>query len=170
MKRNIIKITIIFILLSIILIYRFIGFADDNVTGEIMFYDYTQIGDTVKILNAPSGTKYTWNVYSIIDDKIIKTETNYTGSFKVKEEYAESYIKCELSSGEILQMYASNLPVMYINSETQYSKVEKEKYSKANIKLTSNSKYKDLSYLYNGTGEIKLRGHSSAEREKNHLE
>lgn len=164
--NNKFKIILVALLVCSFTLFYSLSFADNKEDNVIRFDGYNKIGDTVKVINADRNTTFKFEVFSILENKIISSETNETGEFKIIDNYAESFVNCYLSSGEKLTMYVSNLPVIYINSNTDYNSVSQEEYTDINLNLTGNIKYTNSSYLYTGTGKIKVRGHSSASRDK----
>lgn len=126
---------------------------------------YKKPGDTLVVENAPEGSKYKWTVKSQITGRNAHSETNETGMLQTSEKYEECMITCQVGT-EKLYMYCSSLPVMYINSETEYYGVAKDYYNDATVKLVGNEQYNDESLWYEGTAEIKLRGNSTAYRDK----
>ncbi len=140
--------------------------ADETEAVEtLQLAGYKKLGDTIVVENATEGAQCVWTVTSQITGEIVYTETNNTGTFATSDEYDECMITCEVD-GETLYTYCSALPVMYIDSETEYGSVLKEEYSDVNMKLVGSELFDDEDLWYDGEAEIKLRGNSTAYRPK----
>lgn len=101
------------------------------------------------------GTKKT-----LIGEPII----NQTGALEIISDYEETLIELEVEGKDTVSMYVSNIPVMYINSDTAYYSIIKAEYSDIDIQMQGSELY---SYgLYTGDAEIKIRGNSTAGRPK----
>ena len=168
-----------------------------SVNGYYFDHTYVKPGDTLRVMyknpadaNA-EGEVYngtvTWEVKKVSAGNASGTDANTnnvsydtlyskvgTSTFEMKENYLEAVIYATIDSMTKLTIYCSNIPVMYINSETAYYDVVKADYTDkktTNITLTGNEKYGDGSYnntnlWYQGNAQVKLRGNSTSLRPK----
>lgn len=138
--------------------------------------EYVQPGDSLGILQDGQAYEGTvkWTVKKVAgggSDNAVKYTVSSAGEsskLAVTADHVESFLTAEVN-GVTLQMYCSRLPVIYIDSETAYYSVEKDNYTKSkttNIRLVGNEKYSDSTYWYDGAGQVKLRGNSTAKRPK----
>lgn len=157
---------------------------NDNTTamaadGYSFDHAYVKPGDTLKVLHTQDSETeevtedIQWTVKKVVsgqDENKVAYETVKSiqqPSLDITEEYLESVIYGVIGDTR-LTIYCSNTPVIYINSETGYYDVTKEytEEESTTIKLVGNDTYQDESYWYEGTGQIKLRGNSTAYRPK----
>lgn len=157
---------------------------NDNTTamsadGYSFDHAYVKPGDTLKVLHTQDGVReevtenVQWTVKKVVsgqeDNKVVyeTVKSEQKPSLNITEEYLESVIYGEIG-GAKLTIYCSKTPVIYINSETNYYDVTKEytEEESTTIKLVGNDTYQDENYWYDGTGQVKLRGNSTAYRPK----
>lgn len=160
--------------------------AEEAAEGYSFDHEWVKSGDVLKVLHTQEdtagGTGMTteevtedvnWTVKKPVsgaaDDKVTYTTlaSVQSPSLTISDDYLETMIIAEIGE-KTLTMYCSKLPVLYINSETAYYDVKKEYTAEDTtfIKLTGNETYSDDSQWYDGTGEVKLRGNSTAYRPK----
>lgn len=157
---------------------------NDNTTamskdGYAFDHAYVKPGDTLKVLHT-QGTvteevteDVAWTVKKVVsgaaDNKVDyqTVKSVQQPSLEITEEYLESIIYGTIGDTK-LTIYCSKTPVIYINSETNYYDVTKEytEEDSTSIKLVGNDTYKDDAFWYDGTGQVKLRGNSTALRPK----
>ena len=163
------------------------------VNGYSFNHSYVKPGDTLKMLYQASETataeevkeNVSWTVKKVVSGADTRTNamdlttiqsesvtyeivaTASAPTLTIKEEYLECLIYGEIGETK-LTIYCSKTPVIYINSETEYYDVTKEYTDEdtTTINLVGNDTYSDESYWYNGTGEVKIRGNSTAYRPK----
>ena len=164
-----------------------------EVNGYSLNHKYVKPGDTLKVLykeeEATEATEVTenvnWTVKRVVsgadtranqmDLTTIRSESvtyeivaeKSAPTLAITEEYLECLIYAEIAETK-LTIYCSKTPVIYINSETEYYNVTKEYTDEdtTTINLVGNDTYSDEKYWYNGTGEVKIRGNSTAYRPK----
>ncbi len=146
----------------------FEAYAEDVVeSAEMELSGYKKIGDTVSVANAPDDASYYWTVTSQITGLVVATSTAAT--LTTSDEYNECKITCTVTANDDVTnfyMYCSSLPVLYIDSDTEYGYVTKEDYSDVTMKLVGNEEFTDEELWYEGKAQIKLRGNSTAYRAK----
>ena len=150
-----------------------------SANGYAFDHAYVKPGDTLKVLYTQDGAaqeiseNVAWTVKKVTggeeDNNVIYetvAELNQP-SLPVKEEYLECIIYGVIGDAK-LTIYCSKTPVIYINSETEYYDVTKEYTNEdtTSIHLVGNDTYSDDQYWYDGTGQVKLRGNSTAYRPK----
>jgi len=138
-------------------------FTEGETSNEVT----ENINWTVKQVVSGGDTRDHWN--NITGETVTyKTVASITApTLEITEEYLECIIYAEIGETK-LTIYCSKTPVIYINSETEYYDVTKEYTNEdtTTINLVGNDTYSDEDYWYNGTGEVKLRGNSTAFRPK----
>lgn len=140
---------------------------EDSTYSDVKFSDsYKKLGDKLVVENAPEGASYIWEVYSYVTGEMVESVEENTGTFQTKEEYNECMITCMVDYTVMLNFYCSTLPVVCIESDDYYYDVKKEEYSDAAIRIIGNEQFSDESVLYDGEAQIKLRGNSTAYRDK----
>ncbi|MBE5921887.1 MAG: hypothetical protein E7269_03935 [Lachnospiraceae bacterium] len=156
-----------------------------DVDGYTLDHAYVKPGDVLKVLYSGNDSAVGIDAGGEVTDPITWTVKKVTGgaannsvtyqtvakktgaSLNILDSYLECLIYAEVN-GVKLTIYCSELPVMYINSETAYYDITKEYTDEdtTTINLVGNDTYSDDSYWYSGTGEVKLRGNSTAYRPK----
>lgn len=133
-----------------------------NVTGR--FENKTaQPGDTLTVVGFPSNSTYTWTIRNMKTGQKSSTTTKEP-KLKLTSSHVESLITVSVAGHDDISIYCSNLPVVYINSDTPYRNISKASYSKAEMTMQGTNLFSES--LYNGEIKIKLRGNSTAERDK----
>lgn len=157
---------------------------NDNTTamsadGYSFDHAYVKPGDTLKVLYTQDSVTeevtedVQWTVKKVVSGQdgnkvVYETVKNVQQpALNITEEYLESVIYGIIGDTK-LTIYCSKTPVIYINSETNYYDVTKEytEEESTTVKLVGNDTYQDENYWYEGTGQVKLRGNSTAYRPK----
>ena len=121
---------------------------------------YAKVGQpmTVELQNAPTGSvSYSWTV----DGKSVGTGSTYTPTENDLMKWISVTVK---SGGETAyaEMFFSELPVVYINTEGGQAITSKEKYIDAELIVQGNETYNsETTKLYSGATEIRGRGNST---------
>jgi hypothetical protein len=127
--------------------------------------DVLKIGTPVKVnLENISATQvdYTWYLDG---EKISNTGDSYTPT----EDDLEKMLSVTVTADGVdytCAMYISELPVVYINTDSGEAVASKEEYEGATFKLQGSSEYDDTSQLYDGEISIRGRGNYTWEHEK----
>jgi hypothetical protein len=124
---------------------------------------YAEIGVPLVVANCPEGSTYKWTIDNQRTGKSRSFETAEP-SYTPDAGDLESFISVSVDGTGECSLYFSRLPVVYITSSTAYYKVEKDKYVDAAISIQGNDLYWEG--LYSGGAQIKLRGNSTAYRDK----
>ncbi len=157
---------------------------NDNTTamsadGYSFDHAYVKPGDTLKVLHTQDAVteevteNVLWTVKKVVSgqdgNKVVyeTVKSVQQPALEITEEYLESVIYGAIGDTK-LTIYCSKTPVIYINSETNYYDVTKDYTEEENtsIKLVGNDTYQNEDYWYDGTGQVKLRGNSTAYRPK----
>ena len=170
-RRNGFKLT-----LGVIALFIAVGIGGNcsvSQAAALNFSGYAKEGDTLTVSGGPTGAKYNWTVTSQITGKVVKTVNAGGASLATTSGMDECMITCEVNGDatyEKAYFYCSKLPVLYITSDTPYTDYKSESktkpYHDAAISMIGNSTYKNAEQLYNGATKIKVRGNSTASREK----
>ena len=122
--------------------------------------NYAKVGQpmTLKVENAASSAiTYSWAV----DGKTVGTGSSYTPTENDLMKWISVTVKCGSESAEA-EMFFSELPVVYINTEGGAPIVSKEDYIDAELIIQGNETYNSkTTKLYNGVTEIRGRGNST---------
>ena len=134
--------------------------AEEGVAFSAAFASpYAKVGQplTVEVTGASGTVTYSWTV----DGKTVSTAETYTPT----EEDLMKWIVVNVTSGgetTYAQMFFSELPVVYINTEGGQAITSKEYYIDADLIIQGNEMYNsDTTTLYNGLTEIRGRGNST---------
>ena len=113
---------------------------------------------TVQVQNAASADiSYYWTV----DGAYVGSDASYTPTEDDLMKWIAVTITCGSDTAE-LEMFFSELPVVYINTENGAAIVSKEEYINAELIIQGNETYNsDTTTLYNGVTEIRGRGNST---------
>jgi len=120
---------------------------------------YAKVGEpmTLDVQGATSAITYKWAV----DGVLVSTDSSYTPT----EDDLMKWISVNVASGNdtvTLEMFFSELPVLYINTENNAPIVSKEEYINATLTIQGNETYNsETTKLYNGLTEIRGRGNST---------
>ena len=121
---------------------------------------YAKVGQpmTVQVQNAASADiSYYWTV----DGAYVGSDASYTPTEDDLMKWIAVTITCGSDTAE-LEMFFSELPVVYINTENGAAIVSKEEYINAELIIQGNETYNsDTTTLYNGVTEIRGRGNST---------
>ena len=121
--------------------------------------NYAKVGQpmTLEVANASGDITYRWTV----DGKQVGTDPTYTPT----EDDLMKWIAVTVTSGgtsAAAEMFFSELPVVYINTEGGQAITSKEKYIDAELIVQGNETYNSkTTKLYNGATEIRGRGNST---------
>ena len=121
---------------------------------------YAKVGQpmTVEVQNAASDAiTYSWTV----DGVSVGSDATYTPTADDLMKWISVTVTCG-SDTVTLEMFFSNLPVVYINTENNAEIVSKEEYINAELTIQGNETYNsDTTTLYSGATEIRGRGNST---------
>ena len=127
---------------------------------SVTFADpYAKVGQPInlQVENASADVTYSWTV----DGKSVGQGATYTPT----ESDLMKWIAVTVNSGSetaYAQMFFSELPVVYINTEGGQAITSKEKYIDATLTVQGNETYNSkTTKLYNGATEIRGRGNST---------
>ena len=127
---------------------------------SVAFADpYAKVGQPInlQVENASANVTYSWTV----DGKSVGQDAAYTPT----ESDLMKWIAVTVTSGSetaYAQMFFSELPVVYINTEGGQAITSKEKYIDATLTVQGNETYNSkTTKLYNGATEIRGRGNST---------
>ena len=122
--------------------------------------NYAKVGQpmTLKVENAASSAiTYSWAV----DGKTVGTGSSYTPTENDLMKWISVTVKCGSETAEA-EMFFSELPVVYINTEGGQAITSKEKYIDAELVIQGNETYNSkTTKLYSGATEIRGRGNST---------
>ena len=122
-----------------------------------------QPGDTLSVVGFPAGSTYMWTITNMKTGQK-SSIINKESKLKLTNSHNESLITVSVEGYDDISIYCSNLPVVYINSDTPYKNISKASYSKAEMALQGTDLFSEG--LYDGEIKIKLRGNSTAGRDK----
>lgn len=139
--------------------YATIGDSDDKVYFEA---DVVAPGNLITVkCDVESNKKVTYKWY--IDEK----EAGISGAtYTIQGSDQQKFIRAEAWSGNTklgeAELFCSNLPVLYINTENGAAIESKDYYIDSEIHIQGNETYNsDTTTLYSGKAEIKGRGNST---------
>ena len=122
--------------------------------------DYAVVGKSLsaEIAGADSANiTYNWTV----DGETVSTTSSYTPKKEDLMKWIVVTVACDAETAET-QMFFSELPVVYINTENGAAITSKEKYIDAELIIQGNETYNSkTTKLYNGVTEIRGRGNST---------
>lgn len=138
--------------------------TQDNQQNTLLFdKTYGTVGDTLTLQNQPENFKSTWTITSQKTGKT-KTVTN-TNKYTIQEEDRESLISVQADGYKTACIYISDIPVIYIESDTGYYLVTKGGYTNCTF-ICGGCEDTKGEQPYYGAAQIKLRGNSTAGRPK----
>ena len=121
---------------------------------------YAKVGQpmTVKVENAASASiSYNWTV----DGMYVGSDASYTPTEDDLMKWIAVTVTCGGES-TTAEMFFSQLPVLYINTEGGQAITSKEYYIDATLTIQGNETYNSkTTKLYNGATEIRGRGNST---------
>lgn len=136
--------------------------------GEVAFdADFAEVGVPLNVkVEGSDGANLIYRWY--IDGKRIENDSS---SYTPVEYDLQSMISVEVfdtKGNEIgkADMFMSNLPVIYIETENRTPITSKENYLDADMKIQGNSEFSADKYLYEGKTEIRGRGNSTWNSDK----
>ena len=122
--------------------------------------NYAKVGQpmTLDVQNASSDSiTYSWTV----DGNAVGSGSSYTPTENDLMKWICVTVTCGADTAE-LEMFFSELPVVYINTEVGQPITSKEKYIDAELIVQGNETYNSkTTKLYNGATEIRGRGNST---------
>ena len=134
--------------------------AEEGVAFSASFAGpYAKVGKplTVEVTGASGTVTYSWSV----DGSIVSTDASYTPTEDDLMKWIAVTVKSGSDTAE-LEMFFSELPVVYINTEGGQAITSKEYYINADLIIQGNEMYNSgTTTLYNGLTEIRGRGNST---------
>ncbi|MBP3660390.1 MAG: CotH kinase family protein, partial [Oscillospiraceae bacterium] len=134
--------------------------AEEGVAFSAAFAGpYAKVGQplTVEVTGASGTVTYSWSV----DGSIVSTDASYTPTEDDLMKWIAVTVKSGTDTAE-LEMFFSELPVVYINTEGGQAITSKEYYINADLIIQGNEMYNSgTTTLYNGLTEIRGRGNST---------
>lgn len=121
-------------------------------------------GDTLIAKNYPSGVMFKWIVKNAATGATMGTASGKEGTYALTSKDENGMVTLEVEGYDDAVYYNSNIPTIYINSDSQYYDISKGGCSDATMQIMTTSEYADTKY--NGEIEIKLRGNSTAYQAK----
>ncbi len=121
--------------------------------------NYAKVGEpmTLDVENASGNVTYNWTV----DGKQVGTDSSYTPTEDDLMKWIGVTVTCGGTTANA-QMFFSELPVVYINTEGGQAITSKEKYIDAELIIQGNETYNSkTTKLYSGATEIRGRGNST---------
>lgn len=154
------------------------GYADVTVTaradGIMKSYDLRVFsgvfgkierdGDTLRAVNYPSGVTYKWIVKNAATGATVGTSSSTDGVYTLTSKDENGMVTLKVDGYDDAVYYNSNIPTVYITSDSGYYDLSKSGYSEATMQVVTTSDYPDTEY--NGDIKIKLRGNSTAYQSK----
>ncbi len=154
------------------------GYADVKITaradGIMKSYDLRVFsgvvgsierdGDTLRAVNYPDGVTFKWIVKNAATGATVGTASGKEGTYALTSKDENGMVTLHVEGYDDAVYYNSNIPTIYVTSNTEFYEVSKGSYSSANMQIVTTSDYADTSY--NGAIEIKLRGNSTAYQAK----
>ena len=139
--------------------------AEEAVFGAAFAGNFAKVGQpmTVEVTGAASDViTYSWTV----DGVYAGSEASYTPTEDDLMKWIGVTVTCDDDIAEA-QMFFSELPVVYINTEGGQAITSKEKYIDAELMIQGNETYNSkTTKLYNGVTEIRGRGNSTWSKPK----
>ena len=134
--------------------------AEEGVAFSASFAGpYAKVGRplTVEVTGASGTVTYSWTV----DGSIVSTDASYTPTEDDLMKWIAVTVKSGSDTAE-LEMFFSELPVVYINTEDGQAITSKEYYINADLIIQGNEMYNSgTTTLYSGLTEIRGRGNST---------
>jgi len=121
-------------------------------------------GDKLIAKNYPDGVTFKWNVRNAVTGADKGSKAGKEGIYSLTSKDENSIITLEVEGYDDAVYYHSNLPTIYINSESAYYDISKGGYSDATMNVVTTSDYPNT--VYTGDIQIKLRGNSTAYQSK----
>lgn len=121
-------------------------------------------GDTLRAVNYPTGLTYKWIVKNAATGATVGTSSDTVGEYKLTSKDENGMVTLKVDGYDDAVYYNSNIPTVYVTSDTGYYDISKGGYSTATMQVVTTSEYPDT--LYNGSIQIKLRGNSTAYQAK----
>ena len=125
--------------------------------------EYIELNQPLEVnYTAPAGTAVTYRWY--VADKSVATTK--TPSLNVSSSYKGKMIRCEVWKKKVrlssCEIFYSELPVVYLNTQSGNPIDSKEEYVNANVRIAGNSKYNSTNTtLYDGACTAKGHGNST---------
>ena len=124
-------------------------------------------GDTIRLLGAEDATEIHWYLRDTEENRILE-DSDGSHSILIRQEYNEHFLDCRFrgkgGKEQVISIYISELPVIYLESDTDYKDTNKT-FREIRVKLVGNDRYGD-GVDYEGGAKLKVRGNSTSERDK----
>lgn len=154
------------------------GYADVTITaradGIMKSYDLRVFsgvvgcierdGDQLIAKNYPDGVTFKWIVKNAGTGATVGTASGKENTYTLTSKDDNGMVTLEVEGYDDAVYYHSNLPTVYITSDSAYYDISKSGYSDATMQIITTSDYPDTAY--DGAIEIKLRGNSTAYQAK----
>lgn len=168
------KITKKIVLIGMMCLFGYIIFRAGSIEKpKKIFMDYNSagIGQPLTLVTEQiSDSEIRSCIWYVGDREVSRTEE--LSSYMPAEEDLENFIRVSvtLKDGSRYEdsMYFSVLPVLYVESETEYDDVTKEKYTESHVRLAAGGGYLPTEQ-YEGTAYIHLRGNATSTLPKHPL-
>lgn len=121
-------------------------------------------GDNLIAKNYPDGVMFKWIVKNAATGVTIRTSSGEDGTYTLTSKDENCMITLEVEGYDDAVYYHSNIPTVYIDSDSEYYDISKSDYSAATMHVVTTSDYPDT--VYNGDIQIKLRGNTTAYQSK----
>ncbi len=107
-------------------------------------------------VDGPDGIEYTWKLESAIDGTVSEKKTP-SPSLTLGDGDTECFLTVSAGGASTERVYFSALPVLYMDSDTDYGAVRAERYSEVTVRLAG----EDGKDGYTGGASVHLRGNST---------
>ncbi len=125
--------------------------------GLYFITGYIEADKPIEVGGYDAGATFTWKIENYADGTT-RTETTEEPKLTLGKNDSESLVTVSTEGSNPISIYYSALPVVYIDSGTQYDGIPTT-YVDAHIKVTAPAGTKGL---YDGDTEIRVRGNSTA--------
>lgn len=124
--------------------------------------EYAKAGDTLtaSVVNAPEGKAFTYKWKR--NTTVLSSAASYT--VRESDMYQFLTITAYLNGAEVdsFNMFLSDLPVVYVNTDDGYAVTSKTEYKDATMRIQGNDRYNSTTTtMYDGKTEIRGRGNST---------
>ena len=125
--------------------------------------EYVQANQPLEVVyTAPAGTALSYRWY-VADQQVASTKAP---SFEVESSCKGKMIRCEVWNTKVClsscEIFYSELPVVYLNTQSGQPIASKEEYVEAGVRIAGNSKYNSTNTtLYDGACTVKGHGNST---------
>lgn len=145
-----------------------IDLLNDDRYGEVAFdADFAQVGVPLSVKIEGHSEKNLIYRWYIDGKRIDNNSASYApGEYDLQSMISVDVFKPDGSRVGTAEMFISDLPVIYIETENNQQIVSKENYINADMKIQGNAEFNTDYYLYNGKTEIRGRGNSTWNTQK----